>query len=123
MLLVHRTNNFIDGHGIQKADKVKTETVEMILISPVADGINDVLTHHRTLGCRVISAAGTVGVFSVFGSGEIIGYDLIEAEVLRVINVVVDNIHNNTDAVIVQSLNHLLHFTDTHCTIVRVSGV
>ena len=52
-------HNLIDRVHIQQTDKIKAETVDMVFIRPLADGIHNVFPYHAALARRIISAAGT----------------------------------------------------------------
>ena len=103
---------------IEDAHQVETEAVEVIFLCPVLHGINDELADHRTFGSNVIAAAGGV----LTGSVEVARNELVEA-VVGVICMVVNNVHDNADACIVQRLNHLFEFCYSYFTVIRISGV
>ena len=113
-------HNLPYGFDINESNQVKAETVNMVFIRPVIDGIYNVFADHRALGGSIVSAAGTIG--TIFPA-EITGNQSVKAEIICVINVVVYHIHNNTDAVIMKHFDHLLHFTDTHFTMIWVCGI
>ena len=124
MGLVDFIHQGIDGVHVDQAHKVEPETVDMVLVGPVFDAVHDVLAYHAPLGGGVVAAAGAVGIGAVgFDPAEVIGDDLVEAEILGFVHVVVDHVHDHADAVVVEALDHLLHFFDTDFTVVGVGGI
>ena len=123
MVLMNLSDGFIDGLYIQKTRKIKTKTVNMIFIRPVANGIDDVLSHHGALGGRIIAAAGAVGIDAIVDSGEMVGDNPVETESFCVKNVVVNHIHHHADAMVVQRFDHLLHFANADSSVKGIAGI
>ena len=124
VLLVDLLHDGIDGIGIDEAHQVKTEAIDVVLVSPVGNGIHQILADHAALGGGIIAAGRAVGVgTTAVGAAEILGNQLIEAEVLGLINMIVDNVHNHADAVFVEALDHLLDFLHTDFTVIGVGGI
>ena len=124
MLLLHRFNDFVNGFGIDQADQIKTETIDVIFICPVIHGVHYVFFDHFTLRCGVIAATGTCRIITHRGnSTEETGYDLVKAKAFGIINMVIDNIHNHADSVIMQTFDHLLKFFYSDFAIVRIGGI
>ena len=114
----------IDGFGIDQTHQVEAEAVNMVFVCPVGNGIHQILADHAALGGGVITAGGAVGVDApAVGAAEILGNQLIEAEVLSFIHMVVDNVHNHADAVFMQTLDHLLDFLHTDLAVIGVGGI
>ena len=118
------SHDSIDGLVVDQADQVPAEAVDVVLLSPVQDGVDDVLANHGTLGSGVVAAAG-VGLVRaiVMDTAEVAGNNAVEAEVASVCNVVVDNVHDDADLGIMQSLNHLLELIDADFAVVGIGGV
>ena len=91
----------------------------MVFFGPVAQGIHDEFSHHGTLAGGVVAAAGAIG-----GSpAEIARNDFIEAKVIPAVYMVVNHIHNDTDAVFVEGMDCLFQFPDPDLPVERVGGI
>ena len=116
-------DDLVDGLNINQTGQVKTEAVDVVLLYPVEDGVHDVVSGHGALGGEVVADTGAVGpVVLAPEAGEIVGNDLVVAEVTTVIGVVVNHVHDHIDALGVEGLNHLLHFGNTDLTVVGIGG-
>ena len=117
-------HDLVDCHGVDQTGDIEAEAVHVVFVRPVADGIHDVLAYHAPLGSGVVAAEGAVGVFAVTAdTAEIAGDDLVDAERPCVIHVVVYYVHDHTQAVVVERLDHLLHLRHTDGAVKRVGGV
>ena len=117
-------HDLVDGLHIDQAHKVKPEAVDVVFLCPVVYGIDDVFAHHAPLGGGVVAAAGAVGEAAVsIHAAEITGNDLVEAEIHGLVHVVVDHVHNNAYAIVMEGFHHLLHFLDTDCAVIGVCGI
>ena len=124
VLLMDGGHDLVDGHGVDQAGDIEAEAVHVVFVRPVADGIHDVLAHHAPLGSGVVAAEGSVGVFAATAdTAEIAGDDLVDAERPCVIHVVVYYVHDHTQAVVVERLDHLLHLRHTDSAVKRVGGI
>ena len=124
MGLVNLGDQLIDGVGVNETHQIEAETVDMIFISPVFNGVHDVLSDHAPLRGGIVAAAGGVDQCAVaVETAEVHGNDLVEAEVISLINMVVHHVHNHTQTSVVQSLDHLLCFLHANSTVVRVGGI
>ena len=122
--LVNGMNDLVDGLHIDQAHQIEAEAVDVILVRPVVEGIHQILAHHDPLGGGIVAAAGAVGIHAVFvDPAEISGHNLVKAEIPSLKNMVVDHVHNHADAVVVQSLHHLLHFLHTDGAVVGIRSV
>ena len=119
MLSLNGLDDVVDGVGIDQTNQVETEAVDVVLVSPVVDRVNNVLADHATLGSGIVTTAGAVGV----GTGEVIRHSVVHAELGAVVNVVVNDVHDDADAVVMQGLNHLLELLNTDLAVVRIGGV
>ena len=116
-------NDLLNGLHIDQTHQIKAKTVDMVFIRPVVDAVYNVLAHHAAFGCGVVAAERTVGPTTVFtDAAEIGGHDLIEAERLVVIDMVVHHIHDDTHAVVMEALDHLLHFPYANFAVVGIGG-
>ena len=123
MAQVNGLHDVVDCVHIQKAHQVKPEAVDVVFVRPIADRVHDVLVNHGPFGGGVIAAAGTVGEHTIGDTAEIIGNQTVEAEGIRMVDVVIDHVHNDTDAVVVEALDHLLHFLHTDFAVESISGI
>ena len=124
MGLVDLLDDLIDGLHIDQAQQVKTEAVQMVFVRPILDGIDDILTDHGPLGSGVVAADGAVGVVALLvDAAEIAGDDVVEAEALRIIDMVVDHIQNDTDSGLMEAHDHLLELLHPDLAVVGIGGV
>ena len=71
----------------------------MVFIRPITDGIHNVLPYHAALARRIISTAGTARIASVLvDSGKIPRHKLVNTEFLGAVYMVINDIHDDTDA-------------------------
>ena len=110
--------NVVDGH------KVETEAVDVEFVGPILHRFGDVAAYHRTLRGGFVAATRGVGVVAILILTVVVA-GCCEREVGAVVGegVVVDNVHNHTDAGLVESLHHLFHFTNADLGAVGVGGV
>ena len=95
----------------------------MVLVYPVAAGLNDVISGHGALGGYLVAAAGAVGEGAVLvQTVVVIRYGALEAG-FGVEGVVVNNVHNNRDTRVVERLNHLLALGDSDVAVIGVGGI
>ena len=124
MGLVDLLDDLVDGLHVDQAQQVKAEAVQMVLVRPILDGIDNVLADHGPLGGGVVAADGAVGVVALLvDAAEIAGDDVVEAEALRVIDMVVDHIQNDADSGLMKPLDHLLELLHTDLAVVGVRRV
>ena len=96
----------------------------MVFVRPVVDAVYNIFTNHASLGSGIVAADRTVGPDSVsVDAAEICGNDLVEAERLIMVNVVIDHVHDDADAIVMKRFHHLLHFGHTHLTVERIGAV
>ena len=94
--------------------EIETESIEVVLTSPVFDRINNELSDHWTLRGGFVAHSGAVGEFtSCSGSEEVARYELLLAKRARIPDVVVDDVHDHTDAIVVKRLNHGFQLGDS----------
>ena len=103
---VHRLD-VVDAH------EVETEAVNMILLHPIFDALYHVLAEHLCLRCRLIAAAGGIGWCAVgIVTEEISRRSALETALPKVEDMVVNDIHHDADACLVQCHHHLLELPD-----------
>ena len=105
------------------AHQVEAVAVDVILFCPVSEHLAHILTVHCALGSGIVAAAGLLAVAAV-GSHSIIilGNGVVEAGVYGV-GVVINYVHDDADACIMQSLDHSLCFFDTHVAVIGVRRI
>ncbi len=124
MGFVNCLHHRIDGFRIDQTHQIKAEAVDVIFIRPVGDGVYDVLLYHSALAGGVISTAGAGRVASGGSdAAKIAGDDLVEAERLCIVHMVVHHVHDDADSIVMKTFYHLLKFRNTDLTIVGVCGV
>ena len=111
-------------HGLHVVDthQVEAETVNVILLHPIAHAFNHILPHQRTLTRRLIPTARAVAKLLCTRrlTEIIIRIGALEVTVLRVRTMVIDNVHNHPNACRVQGHDHLLELPDSHF---RATGI
>ena len=96
----------------------------MVLLCPVAKGVHNEFFYHRPFTGGVIAAAGAVGENSGFiFPAEISGDNLVHGEFKGVVHMVVNHVQNDTQAVLVQGMDHLFHFPDSGETVIGIGGI
>ena len=110
--------------GVDQTHEVESEAVDVVVLRPVGHRVDDVLAHHRTFGGGVVAATGVVDERTVVVIAEVVARDrLVERMVRGIVDVVVHHIHDDADVVLVQALDHLLHFGDAGARVARIGGV
>ena len=85
----------------------------MILLHPIFDAFYHVLAEHLCLRCRLIAAAGGIGWCAVgIVTEEISRRSALETALPKVEDMVVNDIHHDADACLVQCHHHLLELPD-----------
>ena len=96
----------------------------MILLGPIAHGIDDQPAHHSPFGSRLVPAARRVGKRPVGLVPIVVSrYGQREIRFLGPVSVVVDRVHHHANPVAVQTPDHLLELADPHGGVVRVGRV
>ena len=119
MAAFHRLNDLIDGGDVQQSHQVKPEAVNVIFVRPVVYGIHNVFSYHAPLGGGVVATAGAVAG----APAEISRDDLVEAEAVPVVDVIVYHVHDYAQPGIVDSLHRLLQFPNPAGPVKGVCGV
>ena len=121
--LVYRFFNRFHRRYVVQAHQVKAETIYVVFLHPVGNGINHILSVHFTIGRRFVAATRAVGRRTVrIITIVIIGYDFIQIRIDRV-GMVVNDVHNDGNSVFVERLYHLFKFSYTHLAVVRISRI
>ena len=122
--LVEGSTNLLHRLGVDQTHEVESEAVDVVVLRPVGHRVDDVLAHHRTFGGGVVAATGVVDERTVVVIAEVVARDrLVERMVRGIVDVVVHHIHDDADVVLVQALDHLLHFGDAGARVARIGGV
>ena len=120
---MHGLLDLIHGGDVMDRHEVEAETVEMVFGEPVDEAVHHVLAEHCALGGRLVSAAASVGGRSGGAVAVVIvGDDPVEVGV-DVVGVVVDHVHDHSEACLVKAHDHLLEFVDPDFAVVRVRAV
>ena len=106
-------DDLLNCFHVQKAHQVEPKAIHMVFIRPVVNRVHNVFANHSPLRGGVVAAAGAIGknAVAVFPT-EIAGHDLIHGEFKGVIHMVVNHVQDDSQAVLVQGVNHLLHLPD-----------
>ncbi len=101
--------------------KIKSKSVDVIFFCPVLNGVDDEVAHLLTLRGCLVAAARSVAIGAVLAMAVVISGSC-EREVGAVVvgGVVVDHVHNHTNAVVMKRFYHLLHLSYTCGWIGRV---
>ena len=122
--LVEGSTNLLHRLGVDQTHEVESEAVDVVVLRPVGHRVDDVLAHHRTFGGGVVAATGVVDERTVVVIAEVVARDrLVERMVRGIVDMVVHHIHDDADVVLVQALDHLLHFGDAGARVARIGGV
>ena len=114
--------DFIHCVDIMNSHKVETEAVNMIFLHPPFQRLDHIFAEHLPFRSGFISTAGTVEERSVLAhTVEITRHGPFETCGGSIGGMVVHNVKNNSEASIVQGLNHLLELLDSGYRIVWVS--
>ena len=116
---VEHLTYLVHGLDIVHTHQVETETVDMVLLRPIANRLQHEAPHHRLLGGCLIATARAVAAHAIV----IVGIGLLEVGVVDVVGMVVHHIEDNPDTGTVQRLYHLLELADAHQRLGRVGGV
>ena len=113
----------IQGLRVQQAHQIEAESVHMVLTCPIYERIHDEPAEHRPFAGHVVAAARTVGESAgIVTTAEIPGGHALEFVVVLV-HVVVNDIHDHTDARPVQRCNHRLALADADGPVIRVGAI
>ena len=104
--------------------QVETEAVDMILVYPMQNRFYHILTHHRAVAGSLVTASRSIRIRAVgLLTIEIAGNGTLKVAVRSIESMVIYHIEHYTDACLMQSLHHLLEFTDTNLRRIRVSRI
>ena len=96
----------------------------MILVCPVCYRIDHIFSEHCLIGGCYVAAAASVKILILGIHSEIISRNcFFKAAVACRIYMVINHIHNNANAPVVQCLNHLLKFVNSHLSHCRIGSV
>ena len=95
----------------------------MVFLRPVEHRLQNKLRTHLPLACHIIPAGGAVGYSSVVEHAvKIAGRSPLKPGVKRIC-MIVYNVHDHTESLSMERLDHLLHLPDTHLPVGRICGV
>ena len=104
--------------------EVKAEAVDVIFLCPISAGIYHILAEHLLVGGGLVAAAGAVGIGCAAGHSVVVARNgFAEAGAVGQIGVVVNNVHNNGDASVMERLHQLLELLDPDVAVIGVGGV
>ena len=69
---IQGNTDFVHCFDVVDSHKIKAESIQMEILRPIGDAVDDVFAHHKTLRSSVVSDTSTVGERSIFISAEII---------------------------------------------------
>ena len=131
--LVKLASDAVERFDIMESHKVKAEAVDVVLVCPVGNRVDHVLLVHTALGSCLVTAARAVGVYIGIVIHAPIVISLmphtivvfrqcaVEARVYaRAVGVVINDVHYNGDAGVVERLDHLLALVDSHIAVVGI---
>ena len=102
--------------------KVEAETVNVILIDPIAHRLYHKSAHHLAIRSRFIAATAAIGIASILSETVEISWGCkIERIPVSVESMVINHIHNDPDSVFVKRLHHLLELPYPTARIKRIS--
>ena len=106
------------------AHEVKTETVDVVLTCPVANGLYHEAAVHLMVGSGLVTATGTIRVGAILAEAvEILRYYTSKGAAHDIVSVVVNDIHDDTNTGFVERLDHLFRLANTASRIVGVGGI
>ena len=121
---VERAPHLVHRPDVVHTHQIEAEPVDMILLGPIAHGIDDQPAHHSPFGSRLVPAARRVGKRPVGLVPIVVSrYGQREIRFLGPVSVVVDRVHHHANPVAVQTPDHLLELADPHGGVVRVGRV
>ena len=94
---------------VDQLGQVEAKSIDMVLSHPVEDVLDDEAAHHRCLGPHIIPAATEVAELVGLILPEVV-FAIQSLKHVRLANVIVDNIKNDTKALTVQLVYHALEF-------------
>ena len=116
--------DIVHGGGVMQRHEVKAEAVDVIFFRPISAGIYHILAEHLLVGGGLVAAAGAVGIGCAAGHSVVVARNgFAEAGAVGQIGVVVNNVHNNGDASVVERLHQLLELLDPDVAVIGVGGV
>ena len=113
----------IHGFRIVQRHQIKTESVNVIFLRPVANRAHHKTAEHLPLTRRLVSAVGAIGNRAVLPLTVIIVRNGFLKRRIEIVRMIVYHIHNHADAGLMQRLNHFLHFPDTYLAVERIGCI
>ncbi|MPN26648.1 hypothetical protein SDC9_174073 [bioreactor metagenome] len=101
--------------------QIEAEAIKVVFFSPIFDTVNDVFPHHMPFRSRVIPDSSPIRQRPIcIVTVKISRYRPFQSLILWVIDVIVDDVHDNPQAVVMQCPDHLLQFENP---IERIEGI
>ena len=122
--LLEGGSHHVHGLDVMNGHQVEAEAVHMVFLRPIPGGVDDEVAHLLQIRCGLVAASGGVGVSAVIPVAVVIaGSGQFEVGAVVLCRVVVDHIHHHADSRVVESLDHLFHFTHARGRIGWIGGV
>ena len=122
--LVELVSDHIHRLDIVQTHKVEAEAVQLVLRCKIFEGVYHKSAVHKVLRSGLVAAAGAVGEAAVLVHPMVIVREaLMERRLFREIGVVVNDIHNNSDAVLMQLHDQLLELSYAALGIKGIGGI
>ena len=120
---MNSTLNLLHSLQIVQAHKVKAQAVKIIFLYPIGRGINHKFTKHISLGCRIVSTAACRGICARRGISVIIVRNYAVKRAVCIVGMIINYVHNNTDARLVKCRNHLLVLFNSYLAVKGVGRI
>ena len=115
--------DLVHGGDVMQTHEVEAEAVDMILLHPVAAGLDHELAEHLLVGSSLVAAAGAVGEHGAGAHAVVVAGSCLFKAGGGVVGVVVNDVHDDGDASVVERLDHLLEFPDSDVAVIGVGGI
>ena len=101
--------NFHHGLAIKNAHQVKAEAIKSVELNPLFDRLFDIVANHSSLARYIVATEGSVGSLAVLVIAIKVAWDnLLKSKIVREVNVVIDDVHDEAEIGLMVGINHLL---------------
>ena len=121
--LIQRGAQQIHRFHVVNFHQVEAETVQVVFLRPVEDRVDEIPPGHGALAGKLVAAAAAVRIAAVLVFPEKVSRHDVVQNVLVAVGVVVDHIHDDADAGLVQGLDHGAALPDADFAVVGVGGI